>query len=162
MCVCVYIYIFNPGLLHCRQILYPLSHQGSIYYIYNSIYEAQVPNLCLPHLSPLVTISFFPYVYESICLQKPLSAPFFFFFYISQVSDIMWCLSSWLTLFSTIIFRSICVAANGTTSFLLWLSNILLHIMNAYMYVCAYICIHTHVFFHSLMDVSLDSITWVL
>jgi len=29
----------NPGLLHCRQILYQLSHQGSLYiYIYTYIY----------------------------------------------------------------------------------------------------------------------------
>ena len=39
--VCVYIYIYislQPRSPGCRQILYPLSHQGSIYYIYNSIY----------------------------------------------------------------------------------------------------------------------------
>ena len=32
----------NPGLLHCRQILYPLSHQGVI--------SSQLPNLSLSFL----------------------------------------------------------------------------------------------------------------
>ena len=42
----------NPGLPHCRQILYQLSYQRSLCW-------PQIPNLSLPpHFSPLVTVCY--------------------------------------------------------------------------------------------------------
>ena len=35
----------NPGLLHCRQTLYPLSHQGSPVYIYIGMFFLLYPNI---------------------------------------------------------------------------------------------------------------------
>ena len=67
----------NPSLLHCRQILYHLSHQGSsiqevqfllILHTAVCVYQFRNPNLSLLHfLSPLVTVSLFPsYACESV------------------------------------------------------------------------------------------------
>ena len=47
----------NPGLLHCRQILYHLSHQGSTSYVQQLVFVNPIPPICPSPLTlPLVTV----------------------------------------------------------------------------------------------------------
>ena len=42
-----YFIILNPGLRHCTQTIYPLSNQGSPYYLFSSVAQS-CPTLCNP------------------------------------------------------------------------------------------------------------------
>ena len=57
----------NPGLPHCRQILYQLSHKGSPRILRSNL------NLMMPHLgvnSPKNSVKYMKYIYIYISMQK--------------------------------------------------------------------------------------------
>ena len=84
----------NPGLLHCKQMLYPLSHQGSPLGISNFLEDISSLShsiVCLYFFALITEEGFLISLYSSLelCIQTGISFLFSFAFGVSSFSQLL-------------------------------------------------------------------------